>query len=96
MDKRFQHLLEAAPDAILEIDEDGCIVLMNAATERMFGYRREELSGKDVDILVPTVKFTPAGGRVWVEAAIDAASLSVSVHDTGIGILLERQTRMEP
>ncbi len=50
---RFKHLLEAAPDSILEIDRDGRILLMNAATERLFGYSREELSGKNVDTLVP-------------------------------------------
>ena len=54
MERRFRHLLEAAPDAILEIDREGRIVLMNAATERLFGYSREELSGKNVDTLVPT------------------------------------------
>ena len=53
MERRFRRLLEAASDAILEIDLDGSIVLMNAATERLFGYSREELSGKNVDILVP-------------------------------------------
>jgi PAS domain S-box-containing protein len=53
IERRFRYLLEAAPDAILEIDRDGRIVLMNAATERLFGYSRDELSGKNVDILVP-------------------------------------------
>lgn len=53
IERRFRHLLEAAPDAILEIDRDGCIALMNAATERLFGYTREELLGKNVDTLVP-------------------------------------------
>lgn len=51
--RRFRHLLEATPDAILEIDADGRIVLMNAATERLFGYTKEELRGKNVDALVP-------------------------------------------
>ncbi len=50
---RFKELLEAAPDAILEVDGDGRIVLMNAATEQTFGYSREELLGKTVDQLVP-------------------------------------------
>ncbi|MFN0103923.1 MAG: ATP-binding protein [Bryobacteraceae bacterium] len=53
LERRFRHLLEAAPDAILEIDRDGRIVLMNAATERLFGYSREELAGQNVDILAP-------------------------------------------
>lgn len=50
---RFKELLEAAPDAIIEVDGDGHIVLMNAATEQNFGYSREELLGKTVDQLVP-------------------------------------------
>jgi PAS domain S-box-containing protein len=50
---RFRELLEAAPDAIIEVDANGNIVLMNAATERIFGYSREELIGKTVDQLVP-------------------------------------------
>lgn len=53
IERRFRHLLEAAPDAILEVDRDGRIVLMNAATERLFGYSRQELFGRDVDTLVP-------------------------------------------
>jgi PAS domain S-box-containing protein len=49
----LRHLLEAAPDAILETDSSGNIVLVNAATERLFGYSRQELCGMNVDILVP-------------------------------------------
>jgi len=40
IERRYKYLLETAPDAILEIDNAGRIVLMNAATERMFGYTR--------------------------------------------------------
>jgi PAS domain S-box-containing protein len=46
-------LLEAAPDAMVCVDADGLIVLVNAQTERLFGYRREELTGQPVEILVP-------------------------------------------
>jgi hypothetical protein len=45
--------LEAAPDATVCVDSGGRIVLMNARAERMFGYRREELAGQLVEILVP-------------------------------------------
>jgi len=46
-------LLEAAPDAMVCVDPDGRIVLVNAQAERMFGYPREELTGQLVEILVP-------------------------------------------
>ncbi|MEU8234117.1 PAS domain S-box protein [Actinoplanes sp. NPDC048967] len=49
----FRGLLEAAPDAIVGITADGRIALLNAQTERLFGYRRDELLGRPVEILVP-------------------------------------------
>ena len=51
--ERFRELLEAAPDAIIEVDAGGRIILVNGATEQMFGYTRDELAGQSVDQLVP-------------------------------------------
>jgi PAS domain S-box-containing protein len=50
---RFRDLLEAAPNAIFEVDCDGTIGLLNAAAEKMFGYPREELLGQVIEVLVP-------------------------------------------
>ena len=52
-ERRFRDLLEAAPDAIIEVDREGRIMLLNLVTEKMFGYTREELLGQPVEILVP-------------------------------------------
>ena len=46
-------LLEAAPDAMVCVDQDGRMALVNAQAERLFGYDREELVGQPVEILVP-------------------------------------------
>jgi PAS domain S-box-containing protein len=53
LESRFRKLLEAAPDAILEVNPEGQITLLNQAAERMFGYSRGELLGLNVESLVP-------------------------------------------
>src|SRR5579862_3968699 len=52
-ERRFRDLLEAAPDAIIEVDRQGRILLLNLVTEKLFGYSREELLGRSVEMLVP-------------------------------------------
>ncbi len=50
---RYEALVESAPDAIIAVSQTGEIQLVNAATEKLFGYSRAELMGRPVEILVP-------------------------------------------
>ncbi|GAQ50357.1 PAS domain S-box protein [Streptomyces acidiscabies] len=52
-EQRFRGLLEAAPDAMVIVDDMGQIRLVNAQTESLFGYRRAELLGQPVELLIP-------------------------------------------
>jgi PAS domain S-box-containing protein len=50
---RLTAVIESAPTAMVMIDARGTIVLVNSFTERLFGYRREDLLGNSVEMLVP-------------------------------------------
>jgi len=52
-DGKFRRLLEAAPDAMVIVDRSGRMLLVNAQTESMFGYTRQELLDQPVEILIP-------------------------------------------
>ena len=52
-DERFRLAVEAAPNAMVMVNHEGKIVLVNSQTERLFGYGREELMGQTIEMLTP-------------------------------------------
>ena len=53
MESRYRGLLEAAPDAMVVVNQGGAIVLLNVQAEKQFGYSRDELIGQKVKNIIP-------------------------------------------
>jgi hypothetical protein len=99
-DSTLAGLLDAAPDAMLTINEAGRIVLVNAQAERLFGYRRKELVGRPVELLVPIAdpRFRPrATGLQMAGRRHDGSEflteISVSTMATDAGLLISATIR---
>jgi len=52
-EEKFKALLDSAPDAMVIVNSRGQIVLINIQTEKIFGYKRDELIGQEVEVLIP-------------------------------------------
>jgi PAS domain S-box-containing protein len=84
---KFRGLLEAAPDGMVVVNQDGEIVLLNAQAEKHFGYRRDELLGQKVKRIIPEgfVERVIASGSRTAAGALE--------QQTGTGIELYGQRK---
>jgi PAS domain S-box-containing protein/diguanylate cyclase (GGDEF)-like protein len=76
-ERRFRSFADSANDAMITADESGLIVSWNPAAERMFGYRRAEVAGRPLSLLMPERFRAPhdAGLRRVVEGGVAASRL---------------------
>jgi PAS domain S-box-containing protein len=91
MEGRYRGLLEAAPDAMLVVDQDGEIVLLNVQAEKQFGYRRDELLGQQVKNIIPE----GFAERLIADALRPAADALAQQIGTGIELSGRRKNGSE-
>ncbi len=87
MDGRYRGLLEAAPDAMVVVNQSGEIVILNLQAERRFGYRRDELLGQKVTNIIPE-GFAERLHADGLRSAEDALAQQI---DTGIELTGRRK-----
>ena len=102
-ENRFRTLTETASDAIITIDEHSRIVLVNQATERVFGYTREEMIGAELTMLMPEAlrdrhragfaRYMKTGGRNIAWEAIALPGLHRDGHEVPLEISFGEFTR---
>jgi PAS domain S-box-containing protein len=87
MEGRYRGLLEAAPDAMVVVNQDGDIVLLNLQAERQFGYRRDELLGQKVKNIIPE----GFAERLIADGTRSAADALAQQIGTGIELIGRRK-----
>jgi PAS domain S-box-containing protein len=91
MEGRYRGLLEAAPDAMVVVNQGGKIVLLNVQAEKQFGYRRDELLGQKVTNIIP-VGFAE---RLIADDMRSAEDASAQQIGTGIELIAQRKDGSE-
>jgi PAS domain S-box-containing protein len=83
MEGRYRGLLEAAPDAMVVVDQGGAIVLLNVRAETQFGYSRDELIGQNVENIIPegfAERLIADGARTAVEALAQQIGSGIELY----------------
>jgi len=82
MEGRYRGLLEAAPDAMVVVNERGEIMLLNLQAEKQFGYRRDELVGQQVKSIIPegfAERLIADGNRTAAEALAQQIGMGIEL-----------------
>jgi PAS domain S-box-containing protein len=91
-EQKFRSLLEAAPDAMIISDQDGCISLANSQAEIMFAFPREELIGQNIRMLVSDWSSHPgparSNGVAWMASPTELWARRKSGHQFPVEISL--------
>src|SRR5271156_4652796 len=91
MEGRYRGLLEAAPDAMVVVNQAGEIVLLNVQAEKQFGYRRDELVGQKVKNIIPE----GFAERIIADGTRTAADALAQQIGTGIELIARRKDGSE-
>jgi len=91
MESRYRGLLEAAPDAMVVVNQSGEILLVNVQAEKKFGYRRDELIGQKVKDIIPE----GFAERLIADAARSTADALAQHMGTGIELSGRRKDGSE-
>jgi PAS domain S-box-containing protein len=91
MEGRYRGLLEAAPDAMVVVNQGGEIVLLNVQAEKQFGYSRDELVGQKVKNIIPE----GFAERLIADGTRSAAEALAQQIGTGIELIARRKNRSE-
>jgi PAS domain S-box-containing protein len=79
---RYRGLLEAAPDAMVVVNQDGGIVLLNVQAEKQFGYQRDELLGQKITRIIPegfAERLIADGTRTAAEALAQQIGMGIEL-----------------
>ena len=87
MEARYRGLLEAAPDAMVVVDQAGTIIIVNVQAENQFGYHRDELLGQQVTAIIPE----GFAERLIADGTRSAAEALAQQINTGIELSARRR-----
>jgi PAS domain S-box-containing protein len=90
-DAKYRGLLEAAPDAMVVVDEGGSIALVNLQAEKQFGYSRDQLIGRRVTDIIPS----GFAERIIADGSRSSAEALAQNMGTGIELVALRKDGSE-